>query len=67
MQRAPARTVGTLTRNLLAVMANGARPIPFLRYYAATDAVFEQAIGQLFIRGQVKFIGRKKGRRLALA
>lgn len=54
-----------LAQRIYALTASGARPAQFYRNYAANQAVFEQAIGRLFLKGQVRFIGRAKGRRLA--
>lgn len=56
-----------LAQRIVALLDTGARPVNFFRSYAPTDAIFEAAIGRLFIKGQVRFIGRGKARRLALA
>lgn len=56
-----------LAQRILALLQSGARPVNWFRSFASSDAVFEQAIGRLFIKGQARFIGRKQGRRLARA
>jgi hypothetical protein len=56
-----------LAQRILAMLKTGARPVQFYRSFAATDAVFERAIGRLFLKGQVKFTGKAKGRRLVRA
>jgi len=61
------RSADGLAQRIYALLESGARPVRFFRFYAPTDAMFEQAIGRLFIRGQVKFEGHAKGRRLARA
>ncbi len=54
-----------LAQRIVALLESGARTVNFFRSFAAIDAMFEQAIGRLFIKGQAKFIGKAKGRRLA--
>jgi hypothetical protein len=56
-----------LAQRIVVLLGSGARPVKWFRSFAATDAMFEQAIGRLFIKGQVRFIGSGKGRRLARA
>ncbi len=56
-----------LAQRIAVILKTGARPLNFFRNFAASEAVFERAVGLLFIRGQVKFTGKKQGRRLARA
>ena len=57
-----------LAQRIVAMLDDsGPRKPDWFRSYAASDAVFEQAIGRLFLKGQVRFIGRKQGRKLARA
>ena len=56
-----------LAQRIAVLLESGARPVNFFRSFASSDAVFEQAIGRLFIKGQARFIGKKQGRRLARA
>lgn len=58
------KTAGSLAARILALLVEHPRPAHWFRSFASTEAVFEQAIGRLFLRGQVKFKGRKKSRRL---
>ena len=44
----------------------GPRPPQWFRSFAASKAVFEQAIGQLFLRGLVLFKGKTSGRVMRL-
>ena len=53
-----------LAQKILSLLESGARPVNWFRSWAGSDAMFEQAIGRLFIKGQVRFIGKAKGRRL---
>lgn len=56
---------GLAQRIVVMLEEQGPRKVDWFRSFAASDAMFEQAIGKLFIRGQVKFLGHAKGRRLA--
>lgn len=60
-------TALALADRIVRLLESGARPLNFFRSYAPTQAIFEQGVGILFIRGQVKFAGHGKGRRLARA
>ncbi len=62
------RSADGLAQRIVAMLdVGGPRPVMFFRTFSATDAIFEQAIGRLFIKGQARFIGSGKGRRLARA
>lgn len=54
-----------LAQRIAVMLTSGARPAQFFRVFAASKPMYEQAIGLLFLRGQVKFVGNKKSRRLA--
>lgn len=56
-----------LAPRILNILDTGARPVLFFRSFARSEAEFEQAIGHLFIKGVVKFVGRKRGRKLVRA
>jgi len=56
-----------LGQRIVMMLETGARPVHWFRSFAASDAMFEQAIGKLFIKGVVKFTGAKRGRKLARA
>ena len=58
---------GLAQRIAVMLAEQGPRNVEWFRSFAATDAIFDQAIGRLFIKGQVRFIGKKQGRRLARA
>lgn len=61
------RSADGLAARIVAMLDTGARPARFFRGFAATDVIFEQAIGKLLLRGQAQFVGKTKGRRLARA
>ena len=61
------RSPDGLAQRIAELLKSGARPLNWFRAFAATDDVFEQAIGRLFIKGQARFVGKKQGRRLARA
>ena len=52
-------------RILRVLRDTGPRPANLLSGLAPSAAAFERAIGQLFLQGSVKWIGAKRGRRLA--
>lgn len=54
-----------LAQRIAVMLDSGARPAQFFRVFAANQAMYVQAVGLLFLRGQVKFTGNKKARRLA--
>lgn len=61
--KGPSKTANGLAQRIAAILADsGPRKPHWFRSFAASDAMFEQAIGRLFINGQVKFKGRGKGR-----
>ncbi len=56
-----------LAQRIVAMLGeSGPRNVMWWKSYAANDAMFFAAIGRLFVKGQVKFIGKGKARRLAL-
>lgn len=57
---------GLAQRIVVMLKENGPRNVNWFRDFAATEAMFDQAIGRLFVKGQVKFIDKGKARRLAL-
>lgn len=61
------RTAEALAQRILAILDTSAHPVLFFRSFAASEAIFEQAIGWLFIKGQVKFEGKTTARRLVRA
>lgn len=61
------KTADGLAQKIYALLETGARPVQFFRLWSPSDAMFEQAVGRLFIKGQARFIGSGKGRRLSRA
>lgn len=61
------KTADGLAQKIYALMESGNRPVNFYRSWAPSDAIFEQAIGRLFIKGQARFVGKGKARRMARA
>jgi|CXWL01.1.fsa_nt_gi hypothetical protein len=62
------KTADGLAQRIVAMLKDsGPRNVMWWLSYAKTEAMFYDAIGRLFVRGQVRFIGKGKGRRLALA
>lgn len=57
---------GLAQRIYVMLKDQGPRKVDWYRSFAANDAMYHAAIGLLFIRGQVRFIGKAKARRLAL-
>lgn len=57
---------GLAQRIYVMLKEQGPRNVMWYRSFAATEAMFYDAIGRLFVKGQVKFTGKGKARRLAL-
>ncbi len=63
----PSASGDSLAQRIVKILGDsGPRPVQFFRSFAVNQAVFEQAVGILFIKGRVKFKGMTSGRVLAL-
>jgi len=61
------KTADGLAQRIYAMLKeSGPRNVTWWLAYAGSEAMFYDAIGRLFVRGQVKFVGKGKARRLAL-
>lgn len=56
------RSADGLAQRIASMLELSPHPVDFFRHFAANDAIFERAIGRLFIKGQAAFKGRGKAR-----
>lgn len=58
------RSADGLAQRIAAILEVSPHPVDFFRHFAASEAIFERAIGRLFIKGQAAFRGHGKARQL---
>lgn len=56
-----------LAQRIAAMLELSPHPVDFFRHFAASEAIYERAIGRLFIKGQAAFKGHGKARQLVRA
>jgi hypothetical protein len=64
----PSKSPDSFAQRVLAMLKEtGPANVQQFRVFAANATVFHAGVGLMFIRGQVRFTGARKGRKLATA